>query len=180
MAVNSPGPARGYRLPGWTDGKRTVNGGAPALKIRPCGAYARPHKSRSTHKLRYGSIKVKIMYEICLLIILSAGSGRLPLSRSCALRPLCSIPLSLFLFPRPAVMPFDQTRARSRYPNMRQIIRQLYTVMKFYETVILLACVLISFSPFYLSLSLFSLRVSLSEFNASLLPMDAINQTRYQ
>lgn len=31
------------------------------------------------HKLRYGSIKVKIMYEICLLIILSAAGVWLPL-----------------------------------------------------------------------------------------------------
>lgn len=50
-------------------------------QIRPCGAYTRPHKSRPSHKLRYGSIKVKIMYEICLLIILSAGGARLPPSR---------------------------------------------------------------------------------------------------
>lgn len=64
-----------------------LSGGLP--QIRPCGAYTRPHKSRPSHKLRYGSIKVKIMYEICLLIILSAGGARLPPSRFLTPSLLC-------------------------------------------------------------------------------------------
>lgn len=38
-------------------------------------APVRSNKSGPSHKLRRSSIKVKIMYEICLLIILSAGGG---------------------------------------------------------------------------------------------------------
>lgn len=97
------------RQGGWTEGL-LVRGG-PALKIRPRGVYTRSHKSWPSHKLRYGSIKVKIMYEICLLIILSAGGARLPLSRSRALRPffppICLSSLCLSI--RPVLV--------CRYPN---------------------------------------------------------------
>lgn len=96
--VRSLGPPR-VNGAGRMDGKRTGRFAGyavgPALKIRPRGAYTRPHKSRPSHKLRYGSIKVKIMYEICLLIILSAGGARLPLSRSRALGPLFPPPFTL-------------------------------------------------------------------------------------
>lgn len=93
------------RMNGWTGG--SGQGGSPyavgpATKIRPRGAYTRPHKSRPSHKLRYGSIKVKIMYEICLLIILSAGGARLPLLRSRALGPFPPAYLTV------AVMPLDR------------------------------------------------------------------------
>lgn len=59
------------------------------------------------------------MYEICLLIILSAGGARLPLSRSRALgAPLPSTPPPFYL--PVVVMPLDQTRACSpvsKYPR---------------------------------------------------------------
>lgn len=98
---------------GWTGG--SGQGGSPyavgpATKIRPRGAYTRPHKSRPSHKLRYGSIKVKIMYEICLLIILSAGGARLPLLRSRALGPFPPAYLTV------AVMPLDRESPRTRSP----------------------------------------------------------------
>lgn len=153
-----------------------MRGGPPSLssapKIRPRGAYARPHKSGPSHKLRYGSIKVKIMYEICLLIILSAGSGRLPLSRSRALGAQRSS--SLPLFPPPvAVMPPSLIKPVPVCPVLGDARNNLAaTVMRREETVILSVCLnLVLLQP---------PRVSLSESDASFLPVDVINQTRYR
>lgn len=136
--VRSLGPPR-VNGAGWMDGKRTGRfvgyAVGPALKIRARGAYTRPHKSRPSHKLRYGSIKVKIMYEICLLIILSAGGARLPLSRSRsrALGLLFPPPFTLLSAPRRYTSRSDlclftgiQIFARNKASQILQCFCKLY------------------------------------------------------